>query len=71
MPIYEYSCEQCGNQFEELVFGEDEKATCPGCGREECKRMLSVSWGSASSKGGTGMPRGQAQAGGCGSGGFT
>ncbi len=23
MPIYEYSCKECGHQFEELVLGDD------------------------------------------------
>ncbi len=31
MPIYEYHCNQCDRQFEELVFGSQE-VVCPTCG---------------------------------------
>jgi putative FmdB family regulatory protein len=57
MPIYEYTCGKCGKLFEELVFSEAEEPSCPECGARGCKRLVSVSFGSASSKGGTGMPR--------------
>ena len=32
MPIYEYICRKCGNEFEVLVFNKDEKPECPECG---------------------------------------
>ncbi len=41
MPIYEYSCEECENQFEELVRG-DETPQCPSCGSENLKRLISL-----------------------------
>ena len=40
MPIYEYSCNKCGREFEELVFGED-KPACPACGAKETERLMS------------------------------
>lgn len=41
MPIYEYKCEACGNEFEKLVFGSKE-VECPSCSSSEVKRKLSV-----------------------------
>ncbi len=41
MPIYEYSCEECENQFEELVRG-DEIPQCPSCGSENLERLISL-----------------------------
>ncbi len=69
MPIYEYVCEKCGHEFEELVFQEDEKPSCPKCGEAGCKRIISVSRGSAGSKGGTGISQGLPSASSCGGGG--
>ena len=41
MPIYEYACRSCGREFEELIRG-DEQPACPGCGRSQVDRQLSV-----------------------------
>lgn len=43
MPIYEYSCDNCGNCFEQLVFSsEDEKnITCGKCGGKKIKKIIS------------------------------
>ena len=42
MPIYEYSCEKCGSNFEKLVFaGDKEKITCPCCNSDQVKKMVS------------------------------
>jgi putative FmdB family regulatory protein len=41
MPIYEYSCKECENQFEELVLG-DETPRCPSCGSEALERLMSL-----------------------------
>ena len=38
MPIYEYHCCSCENDFEKLVFGQEE-VTCPKCGGEVKKVM--------------------------------
>jgi putative FmdB family regulatory protein len=41
MPIYEYTCNQCGKEFEYLVRGQ-ERATCPDCGSADLEKRLSV-----------------------------
>ena len=40
MPIYEYACQKCGNEFELLVL-KDTKVACPSCQGEELERLLS------------------------------
>ncbi len=40
MPIYEYRCPECGDEFEELVFGDD-APLCPKCGCDHTRRLLS------------------------------
>ena len=40
MPIYEYSCEQCGKEFEELVFDE-QPPVCPHCGSGKTHKLMS------------------------------
>ncbi len=41
MPIFEYVCKRCKNQFEELVFGQDEEAVCPSCGSTKTQKLMS------------------------------
>lgn len=41
MPIYEYECPKCHNQFEYLVRG-NEPAKCPKCGSTELTKLLST-----------------------------
>jgi putative FmdB family regulatory protein len=41
MPIYEYVCRDCGQQFEWLLRG-DEKPSCPSCGRGKLTKQLSL-----------------------------
>jgi putative FmdB family regulatory protein len=44
MPIYEYQCEKCCHCFETLVLsGDDEKISCPECGHDRTKRLMSSS----------------------------
>ncbi len=40
MPIFEYTCEKCGKEFEMLVFREEE-AECPVCGAKKPKKKMS------------------------------
>ena len=44
MPIYEYRCESCGEEFEELVRLDtpDEEIECPACAQHTVKRRLST-----------------------------
>ena len=41
MPIYEYTCKDCGLDFERLVLGRTRPA-CPGCESARLERRLSL-----------------------------
>ena len=41
MPIYEYACQSCGNEFEALVRSET-VPECPGCHSTQLEKQLSV-----------------------------
>ena len=43
MPIYEYSCQLCGNEFQYLVLKkeEEENLRCPGCKGSDLKKLVS------------------------------
>jgi putative FmdB family regulatory protein len=41
MPIFEYVCKQCHNQFEALVYGQA-RASCPKCESKKLEPKLSV-----------------------------
>jgi len=41
MPIYEFVCRDCGEQFEWLT-RNDEKPSCPSCGRGSLTKQLSA-----------------------------
>lgn len=62
MPIYEFVCRKCNNDFEELVFSQSEKVACPACGSKKVERQMSVF---AFSSGGTFRSTGSASCGGC------
>ncbi len=40
MPIYEYFCEKCHHEFEELVFGDD-APSCPQCSAGDAQKLMS------------------------------
>jgi len=43
MPIYEYRCEDCGTQFEELTLSRnDAKVSCQKCSGQRVTRLLST-----------------------------
>lgn len=42
MPIYEYSCEDCGTKFEKLVRRTGDEVLCPSCGQAHLKTELST-----------------------------
>ena len=60
MPIYEYKCNKCENEFEKLVFaGDDKEVSCPECkSGDVSKKMSAASFMRASSIGkcATGSP---------------
>lgn len=70
MPIYEYVCCECGNEFEELVFSQEETPVCPKCASDRVEKLMSACSArteGAIGEGGLGpMPP---MGGGCGSGG--
>lgn len=39
MALIDYKCEKCGDEFFEIVNGENQKVVCPKCGSEEIKRV--------------------------------
>jgi len=41
MPIYEYVCEMCGNEFEELVMSSTEEVTCRACHSPKITKKMS------------------------------
>jgi putative FmdB family regulatory protein len=41
MPILEYQCKECAQQFETIVLGAQQPA-CPSCHSTKLERMLSV-----------------------------
>ena len=53
MPIYEYSCDECREEFEFLVRG-DERPNCPVCGGHQLVKEFSVS--AAHSAGSSSLP---------------
>ena len=42
MPIFEFCCDKCGREFEELVMSSSEKISCPECKSEDVKKLMST-----------------------------
>lgn len=44
MPIYEYTCRECGFEFEELIrnSAQEQQLTCGECGSDKVERRMSV-----------------------------
>lgn len=43
MPIFEYRCQDCDNEFEKLVFRSDETdIECPSCRSKKVAKKMSV-----------------------------
>ncbi|SDN64568.1 FmdB family zinc ribbon protein [Desulfonauticus submarinus] len=42
MPIYEFVCQKCGEEFEELVLKEDSEVFCPKCHSKEVNKLMSA-----------------------------
>lgn len=56
MPIYEYKCCDCSNEFEELVFSQDELPPCPKCGSKKVEKLMSAAAVKTDGSGGGDMP---------------
>ncbi len=41
MPIYEFSCEACGEVFESITGTPLERDACPACGSKKLSRLIS------------------------------
>jgi putative FmdB family regulatory protein len=42
MPIFEYRCSACGNQFELLIRHDNKTAACPACDSKKVEKQLSL-----------------------------
>ncbi len=42
MPIYEYHCSCCGEDFEELVLSQSSAINCPKCHASKVRKLMSV-----------------------------
>lgn len=42
MPMYEFRCNKCGKQFEELVLSRTEAVQCPKCKKDDVTRLMSA-----------------------------
>ena len=43
MPIFEYRCSWCGDEFERLVLNSSPPSACPSCGSQDIEKMMSLS----------------------------
>jgi len=42
VPVYEYVCDACRHEFEELVYSDDEAVACPKCKSDRAMKVLST-----------------------------
>lgn len=42
MPIFEYRCRQCGQNFEAIVRASSPRTVCKSCGSKKVEQLLSV-----------------------------
>ncbi len=42
MPIYEFSCQDCGTKSEILIIGAKSSPECRSCGSQNMKKLLSA-----------------------------
>ena len=41
MPLFDFRCESCHHEFEELILGQ-EKPECPKCGQKKVEKLISA-----------------------------
>ena len=69
MPIYEFVCNSCGNEFEAIVSSTDTTSvSCESCQGDDVKKVMSAS---CIKVGGSAAPVGPPKAAGCGGSGFS
>lgn len=61
MPIFEFRCQKCGNEFEKIVFNQNSKIQCPGCSSSKVEKKVSA----FSFKSGSKFVAASSKAGGC------
>ena len=42
MPLYEYRCARCGEEFEKIVSSSEARVICPGCRSRKVERKFSL-----------------------------
>lgn len=42
MPIFEYHCHKCGEDFEKLVFNRSQTVDCPSCHGQDVQKKFST-----------------------------
>lgn len=42
MPIYEYCCDQCAHEFEQIMRMSDADPMCPSCGAKKTRKLISA-----------------------------
>ncbi len=42
MPIYEFICNDCNEEFEELILGSSPEIKCPKCSSQDCSKKVSA-----------------------------
>jgi len=44
MPIYEFKCKKCGEEFEQILFASDreEAVACPACKSKQTRKLMST-----------------------------
>jgi putative FmdB family regulatory protein len=67
VPIYEYRCQECEREFEQLVIGGT-VVSCPACGASRVMRRLSLFQARRESPVASGVPVARAGGGCCGGG---
>lgn len=58
MPIYEYRCTECGEEFEKFVRSmmSEVEVTCPKCGSQKAEKKISLFGSSGGSTSTVGAP---------------